>query len=114
MYQGANCSIGRNTRQQRKRAKQGIGVQKGCSDAADKANKGANGKIKVIDRDDEHLRYCGERNGHGILQHQVKAKIAHGAGLHIEYGAKNHSERNDDGSSERSRLRLMLAQPFRK
>ena len=80
---------------QRNGAKQRIAVEQGCRNAADQADEGANREIKVVDRDDEHLGDGGQRNGHGILQHQVEAKVAHGAGLHIEGRAEDHREGND-------------------
>ena len=94
--QGANRGIGGDAEQQRQRAQQGVGLEQRGGNAADEADEGADGEIEVIDGDDEHLGDGGKRDRHGVLQHQVQAEIAHGAGLHIE-GCAQHDHEGNDG-----------------
>ena len=70
-------------------------IQVGGDDTGDKADKGADRQVQVIDRHDDHLGNRRQRNRHRQIEQQVQPHIAHGARLQVKDPTQQQHQRQD-------------------
>ena len=95
MDHDADSGIDPDGRQQDQHPQERCVIEVGGGDTGDKADKGADRQVKVIDRHDDHLGNRRQRNRHRQIEQQVQPHVAHGARLQVKDPTQQQRQRQD-------------------